>query len=103
MIRRPPRSPLFPYTTLFRSRRLVLDELFDLSLYRALRGVAPGDPRRVLDALIPVETRHHAFWQSFFGVELDRLALRPRLELAPTLAGCRPFAAAGRPPILESL
>src|SRR2546425_6016998 len=51
MIRRPPRSPLFPYTTLFRSmaaaapadaklaRRLVLDELFDLSLYRALRDV----------------------------------------------------------------
>src|SRR3989475_12258611 len=26
MIRRPPRSTLFPYTTLFRSRRLILDE-----------------------------------------------------------------------------
>src|SRR2546430_12749448 len=26
MIRRPPRSPLFPYTTLFRSLRLLLDE-----------------------------------------------------------------------------
>src|SRR2546429_7006145 len=27
MIRRPPRSTLFPYTTLFRSRIVVLDEL----------------------------------------------------------------------------
>src|SRR3712207_7960940 len=30
MIRRPPRSTLFPYTTLFRSRRLVLDQLYEL-------------------------------------------------------------------------
>src|SRR5689334_23723209 len=28
MIRRPPRSTLFPYTTLFRSSLLVLDEIF---------------------------------------------------------------------------
>src|SRR5256885_12405175 len=38
MIRRPPRSTLFPYTTLFRSRR------------RLARGDA---------ALLPVETEHH--------------------------------------------
>lgn len=48
-------------------RRLILDELFDLSLYRALRAVAPPELRRTLDALIPVETRHFAFWQEFFG------------------------------------
>src|SRR3712207_7403957 len=29
MIRRPPRSTLFPYTTLFRSRHQVADENFD--------------------------------------------------------------------------
>src|SRR5690554_7042541 len=29
MIRRPPRSTLFPYTTLFRSRGVDLDELYD--------------------------------------------------------------------------
>src|SRR5689334_24743677 len=34
MIRRPPRSTLFPYTTLFRSLRPV-------------RGLRPGDPRAV--------------------------------------------------------
>jgi hypothetical protein len=31
------------------ARRLVLDELFDLTLYRALRGVASGSLRNVLD------------------------------------------------------
>jgi len=48
-------------------RQLVLDEVFDLSLYRALRGVASGRLRDVLDELIQVETRHVAFWQEFFG------------------------------------
>src|SRR5437588_8020200 len=44
MIRRPPRSTLFPYTTLFRSRfslrRCVCFRLRDFR-------IAPGDPRRV--------------------------------------------------------
>src|SRR5258706_8715698 len=30
MIRRPPRSTLFPYTTLFRSRRQMLGEVFEV-------------------------------------------------------------------------
>src|SRR5256886_12731709 len=75
------------------ARRLVLDELFDLSLYRALRDVAPGDLRRVLDELIPVETRPHALWQSFFGLELGRLDLGRRLKLALIPAGCLLFGA----------
>src|SRR2546430_5959201 len=38
MIRRPPRSTLFPYTTLFRSRALVVeDELFGAGHRRELR------------------------------------------------------------------
>src|SRR2546427_8490929 len=36
MIRRPPRSTLFPYTTLFRSRNLRLDEL--PQLFNVLMG-----------------------------------------------------------------
>src|SRR6266478_7005703 len=43
MIRRPPRSTLFPYTTLFRSRRAWLG--------RAVRG-AGGDPAQRLAALL---------------------------------------------------
>jgi hypothetical protein len=51
------------------ARQLVLDEIFDLSLYRALRDVATGRLRGMLDELILVETRHVAFWQEFFGLK----------------------------------
>src|SRR5258705_4015616 len=40
MIRRPPRSTLFPYTTLFRSRRLL--DLFHLLVGVGLDVVHPG-------------------------------------------------------------
>jgi len=50
-------------------RQLVLDEVFDLSLYRALRDAATGRLRGMLDELILVETRHVAFWQEFFGLK----------------------------------
>jgi len=85
------------------ARRLVLDELFDLSLYRALRDVAPGDLRRVLDELIPVETRHHAFWQKFFGLELNRLNLGRRLKLALIVALCRLGGAPAIHLVLEAI
>src|SRR3990167_5478642 len=45
MIRRPPRSPLFPYTTLFRSVKPALD--FGLAGQRALNRrlfLTPADP-----------------------------------------------------------
>ena len=34
--------------------RLILDELFDLSLYQALRDVSAGSLRKILDELIQV-------------------------------------------------
>src|SRR2546421_6626511 len=34
MIRRPPRSTLFPYTTLFRSLRILIEKKLDLDLQR---------------------------------------------------------------------
>src|SRR3712207_8152857 len=45
MIRRPPRSTLFPYTTLFRSRLLRVEEAVGLSLRveGAAREVVQGD------------------------------------------------------------
>src|SRR5207302_8480954 len=78
---------------------------------RAVRSVdLPRPPRRrarrpaaVLDELIPVETRHHAFWQSFFGLELGRLDLGRRLKLALILAVCRLFGAPAIHLILESI
>jgi hypothetical protein len=54
------------------AERLVLDELFDLSLYRALRQHAPVETRKTLDDLIPIESRHFAFWQDFFDIRRSR-------------------------------
>src|SRR2546430_4028554 len=54
MIRRPPRSTLFPYTTLFRSdgaRRLEIDDL--PAVDRARLGQLRGPERWRLDALHP--------------------------------------------------
>jgi hypothetical protein len=48
------------------ARQLILDELFDLSLYESLRDAATGDLRSILDQLIPIEARHLASWQDFF-------------------------------------
>jgi vacuolar iron transporter family protein len=85
-------------------RRLVLDEIFDLSLYRALHAVAPGDLRRVLEALIPVETRHVAFWQKFFGLEhVTRLDIGRRLRLAVISTVCRIFGASAIHIVLEAI
>src|SRR2546430_13593182 len=56
MIRRPPRSTLFPYTTLFRSIRPLLIELNERPFQRL-----PGSRRSVFEAL-------------------DRPAMRPRSE-----------------------
>jgi len=84
-------------------RRLILDELFDLSLYRALHGVAKGKLRETLEALIPTESRHFAFWQDFFELRLDRLDLGRRIKLAVLIAFCRIFGAAAIHLVLEAI
>ena len=85
-------------------RQLVLDEIFDLSLYRALRGVASGRLRDVLDELIQVETRHVAFWQEFFGLkELVALDSGRRLKLAMLAGVCRIFGNAAIHVVLEAI
>src|SRR3712207_7315620 len=50
MIRRPPRSTLFPYTTLFRSRLLLSDRLVLLGRVRVRLGRGLG-LRRLVDGL----------------------------------------------------
>lgn len=85
-------------------RRLVLDEIFDLSLYRELHAIAPGGLRRVLETLIPVETRHVAFWQKFFGLEhVTRLDAGRRIRLALIVAACRLFGAPAIHIVLEAI
>src|SRR3712207_8941662 len=48
MIRRPPRSTLFPYTTLFRSPRLVADCGFSQGEVRAGKRASQYNPDHVL-------------------------------------------------------
>src|SRR6267142_912248 len=85
-------------------RRLVLDEIFDLSLYRALREIAPASMQPIFDALIPIETRHVAFWQEFFGLEdVTTLDAGRRLKLALLVAVCRLFGATAIHVVLEAI
>jgi VIT1/CCC1 family predicted Fe2+/Mn2+ transporter len=85
------------------ARQLVLDELFDLSLYRALRTVASGDLQAILGELIPIEARHLTFWQDFFGLHLDRLDLARRLKLGLIVIVCRLFGAPAIHLVLEAI
>jgi VIT1/CCC1 family predicted Fe2+/Mn2+ transporter len=70
-------------------RTLILDELFDLSLYKALREITDRKSQTVLDALILVETEHLAFWQNFFDLKLTTLDLPRRLKLRFMILVCR--------------
>ena len=85
------------------ARQLVLDELFDLSLYRSLRDVATGDTRAILEQLIPIESRHYAFWQDFFDLHLDRLDWARRLRLAVIVAVCRVLGTPAIHLVLEAI
>src|SRR5262245_12198766 len=85
-------------------RRLVLDEIFDLSLYRALHAIAPSGLRETLESLIPVESRHVAFWQKFFGLpHVTRLDAGRRLRLAILVGVCRLFGASAIHVVLEAI
>src|SRR2546430_13271939 len=53
MIRRPPRSTLFPYTTLFRSTAPAMSRFCSCDGINASRNVSKSDFETFLDALIP--------------------------------------------------
>src|SRR3712207_9071057 len=97
MIRRPPRSTLFPYTTLFRSDAKPGGDPHAVVARRdqmAVLGVDPPDERRLDDRLVVV--RHRA--------RLMRLVLHPPLArgvlvgLHRRAAGDQSLAAGRRPP-----
>ncbi len=85
------------------ARTLILDELFDLSLYRALRQVTEPDVHGTLDELITVETAHLAFWQKFFNLDLHELDLGRRLKLSIMMAVCRLFGSTAVHLVLEAI
>lgn len=63
------------------ARALILDEIFDFSLYTALQKRATGDLRKMLEDLAAIETTHVAFWKRFFGIEIATLDWRRRMKL----------------------
>src|SRR5256885_5623614 len=74
MIRRPPRSTLFPYTTLFRSVKVYL---------AVKRRVQPGDKmagrhgnKGVISTIVPVEDMPYLEDGTPVDVELDRKSTR---------------------------
>lgn len=63
-------------------RRLALDELFDLALYRKLRDMESGEVRSVLTKLAQVEEGHVGFWVNFAGMKEVSLDWSRRFKLS---------------------
>jgi vacuolar iron transporter family protein len=82
---------------------LVLDELFDLSLYKALRAVTNPDVHHTLDELIKVETAHLAFWQKFFDLTLTELNFGRRIKLSVMMLVCKLFGSTAVHLVLEAI
>src|SRR5260370_30811335 len=67
MIRRPPRSTLFPYTTLFRSRHFRLDDILfpippargDVARQREIRQRRHGDVVRAPNIAVSTRSEEH--------------------------------------------
>ena len=85
------------------AEQLVLDELFDLSLYKALRGVTQPDVHHTLNELITVETAHLAFWQKFFNLDLNELNLGRRVKLSVMMFVCKLFGSTAVHLVLEAI
>ena len=85
------------------AKALILDEIFDLTLYRELHAIADGPLRELLDELIRVEETHVSFWQHFFESSLKELDVPRRLKLRLIVWSCRLFGAPAIHLILEAI
>ncbi len=85
------------------ARTLVLDELFDLSLYKALRNVTDPEVHPTLDELVAVEIGHLAFWRNFFNLTLDELNPARRLKLSLLMLICKVFGSTAVHLVLEAI
>lgn len=99
----PEPSQTLPYVDPEFARQLILDELFDLSLYRRLREISGPELRPTLEELIAVEQGHFAFWQGLFKREIPELDPARRLKLRLIVLVCRLFGAPAVDLILEAI
>src|SRR5690348_18460431 len=78
MVRRPPRSTLFPYTTLFRSRRVAQEVELDAAVLE----------HGLLDLGLAAKLRAHAREQLLEAEGLGKIIVGPEVEaLDPVLHG----------------
>jgi len=57
----------------------------------------------MLDELVPIETRHAAFWQEFFGTNIQQLDTWRRIKLATIALLCRIFGDRAIHLVLEAI
>jgi len=84
-------------------RQLVLDELFDLTLYKTVSKYAPEGMTAMFEQLIPTEARHFAFWEDFFSIKVEHLDLRRKLKLALLKFVVRIFGTLGLHLVMEAI
>ena len=85
------------------AKNLVLDELFDLTLYKTMLDFAGPDEKIILNKLIPIETKHLNMWQSFFGVKLVDLDFSRRIKIFFLIILARLFGKQGIHTILQAI
>jgi vacuolar iron transporter family protein len=84
-------------------RELVLDELFDLQLYRKLQSLPDAELQKILGELADVEVGHVAFWQNFFNLKLQTLDVTRKIKFWLIVLICRCFGAPAVDLILEAI
>src|SRR3989338_929416 len=85
------------------ARELVLDELFDLPLYKRFAGLASGETLEMLNSLIEVESRHVKFWQDFFNLPINKLNFARSLKLRAFTFFARVFGERGIHLLIEAI
>ena len=85
------------------AQTLILDEIFDLTLYTELRNISEGQLGDLLEALIRIEMTHVSFWQNFFESPLTNLDLLRRIKLRLIVVACRVFGPPAIHMVLEAI
>lgn len=68
--------------------RIILDELFDLTLYSSLEEKSKGGLKKKLFRLVKIEKTHYKFWQSFFNMEINELDILRKIKLRSVILFC---------------
>ncbi len=84
-------------------KQLILDELFDLTLYKRLRETTSEGLKPMFDELIPTEAKHFAFWQDFFSLKIEELDAMRKLKLMLLIFITRALGDLGVHLVLEAI